>query len=150
MSVPVVVFEWNPNWPQYWQGRWDSLFPFSEYGRVELDTHIYHFENNVQAQETDWNTSERDLVITIAKEAPLMIGEWTMSASEDIPTPDLQPWAEFIQSFMVSTGTLGSAHWLWSDVERDWWSMRKLSYLGTPGGVDWAQVFGGSQMTFIN
>jgi hypothetical protein len=104
----------------------------------------------VYDQENDWNNSELDLVQTITKEAPLMIGEWTMSASEDIPTTDLQPWAQFIQDFMFNTGTLGSAHWLWSDVERDWWSMRKLSYLGTPGGVDWAQVFGTSSSTFVN
>jgi len=71
-----------------------------------------------------------------------MIGEWTMSASQPIATWDLQPWAQFIQDFMKSTGTLGSAHWLWQDVERDWWSMRKLSYLGTSGGVHWEQVFG--------
>lgn len=44
--VPVVVFEWNPYWYHY-EGRWNSLFPYSTYGRVELDTHIYHFENTV-------------------------------------------------------------------------------------------------------
>lgn len=40
MQVPVVLFEWNPNWYLY-EGKWDSLYPLSTCGRVELDTHIY-------------------------------------------------------------------------------------------------------------
>ena len=78
----------------------------------------------------------------IASEVPLMIGEWTMASNNPIASWDLQPFAEFIQEFMESTGTLGSAHWLWNCEERDWWSMRKLSNLQTEGGVDWAEVFG--------
>ena len=37
-----MVFEWNPLWYHY-EGRWNTLFPYDTYGRVELDTHIYEF-----------------------------------------------------------------------------------------------------------
>jgi len=92
-------------------------------------------------QEQKWDSNERNIVTQIAAEAPLMIGEWTMAANLPIATADLQPFAQFVQDFMVSTGTLGSSMWLWNSSEREWWSMRNLSNIVTEGGVDWAQVF---------
>ena len=135
-----MVFEWNPLWYHY-EGQWNTLFPVETYGRVELDTHIYQFADTTTLQMEKWNNNERAIVTKVAAEAPLMIGEWTMAANLDIPTAQLQPFAQFIQDFMVDTGTMGSSMWLWHASERKWWSMRNLSTVVTTGGVDWAQVF---------
>ena len=78
-----------------------------------------------------------------------MLGEYTLSLSKDIPTEDLQPWAQYIQDHVHSKGAIGSAHWLWNCDAREFWSMRRMSNLVTEGGIDWAQVFSKYDQTLI-
>ena len=78
-----------------------------------------------------------------------MLGEYTLSLSHDIPTEDLQPWAQYIQDHVHAKGAIGSAHWLWNCDQRKFWSMRRTSNLVTEGGIDWASVFSKYEQTPI-
>ena len=40
MDVPMMVMEWGPHWNDFWKGNWNTYFPESKYGKVQLDTHI--------------------------------------------------------------------------------------------------------------
>ena len=80
---------------------------------------------------------------------PTIIGEYTLSLSADIPTDQLQPWAQYIQDKIHSTGTIGGAHWMWNNKERKFWSMRSMSNLETEGGIDWSQVFANEATEFL-
>ena len=141
MDVPMMIMEWGPHWNDFWKGRWSTYFPESKYGKVQLDTHIYDFQNTVQESEASWAANQFPLVKEIAAEVPLLIGEYTLSLNWDIPTQDLQGWASWINTNFHESGVIGGAHWMWNNKPRKFWSMRSMSTLETPGGIDWKQVF---------
>ena len=139
-SVPIVVMEWPLLW-FFWEGRWDKIFPEETYGKVILDVHIYDFKGTVEEEERSWDWTQWPLLKHIASQAPTMLGEYTLSLSQDIPTEKLQPWAQYVQDRVHANGAIGSAHWLWNDKARKFWSMRSMSTSETEGGIDWSQVF---------
>lgn len=106
-----------------------------------MDTHVYDFKNSVAEEEADWASNQWPTVERIAKEVPLMIGEYTLSLSRDIPTDQLQGWANWVESHLHSAGTIGGAHWTWKNKPRKFWSMRSMSTLETPGGINWSETF---------
>ena len=88
MNIPIVVMEWMPLW-HYWNNEWDKYFPKETYGSVILDTHIYDFKDTVEAEEKEWDKHHWDTVNKISKQVPTMIGEYTLSLTQDIPIDDL-------------------------------------------------------------
>ena len=87
--------EWMNEW-NYWNNKWDSFFPFSTYGKVILDTHIYDFKKTVKEEEQSWDASRWPKVKEIASQVPVFIGEYTLALGRDIPTDKLQPWAQYV------------------------------------------------------
>ena len=125
----------------FWENKWDKIFPEETYGKVILDAHIYDFKDSVEEEEKSWDTIQWPLLKHIASQVPTILGEYTLSLSQDIPTDSLQPWAQYIQDRVHSNGAIGSAHWLWNNKAHKFWSMRSMSNLETTGGIDWSQVF---------
>jgi aryl-phospho-beta-D-glucosidase BglC (GH1 family) len=145
LDVPFVIMDWNFQWWHY-QNKWFNLFPPSEYGQVLFDTHIYDFKDTVWEEEADWDQTQWPPVKTIANEGvPIMIGEYTLSLSQDLPYSEAQGWAQYVQDRLHQNGAMGSAMWQWKSSERQFWSMK---WLGTEGGVNWAEVYG-AQAEFL-
>ena len=80
-----------------------------------------------------------------AVEVPTIIGEYTLSLSADIPTDQLQSWAQYIHDSLSENQTDGGCHWMWNNKERFFWSMRSMSNLVTKGGINWSDIFVESQ-----
>ena len=54
MDVPMMVMEWPNHWNNFWKGKWGTFFPENQYGKVQLDTHIYDFKNTVDQAKASW------------------------------------------------------------------------------------------------
>jgi len=85
MTTPIIIMDWAYLWIHY-TNRWYNLFPTSEYGETMFDTHVYYFEDTVEAEEEAWTLIQWPPVKVIADEGvPIMIGEYTLAMNHDIP-----------------------------------------------------------------
>jgi hypothetical protein len=140
MEKPLVIMEWMPLWTTSWHGKWEKYFPEAEYGTTQVDTHIYDFKDTVAEEEAAWGIHWKKAA-KIAKEVPLMLGEYTLAMNKDLPTSEAQGWATYVQENARQSNMLGTAEWTWTADEHKFWSMRSMSNLVLEDGIDWPKAF---------
>ena len=93
MNKPLMINEWAPHWFTYWQGNFKKWFPESEYGKTQVDIHIYDFGSSIEKEEMQWSAFDLPMVAKIAEEVPVFIGEFTLSTHGGMSDDKLQGWA---------------------------------------------------------